>query len=139
MNILEIIERKAIEMRDGECWETTHKSSSNGYCRIKQRKLHRVAWEAYNAEPIPPGMMVCHTCDNRRCFNPEHLFLGTAKDNHDDCVSKGRATFPVKPRTYDYSLVHQMFNDGSTIQEIATLLGAHWTTIKRIVSELLAP
>jgi len=50
---------------------------------------HRKAWEDEHG-PIPPGMNVCHHCDNPPCINPDHLFLGTQKDNAVDMSRKGR-------------------------------------------------
>lgn len=55
----------------------------------KQLQAHRVAYEISKG-PIPEGLFVCHKCDNRRCINIEHLFLGTNKDNVDDMVAKSR-------------------------------------------------
>jgi hypothetical protein len=50
---------------------------------------HRFAWLASRGD-IPAGMEVCHRCDVTRCVNPDHLFLGTQRDNHLDSVRKGR-------------------------------------------------
>lgn len=55
----------------------------------RTRKMSRLVWEHYYG-PIPQGMCVCHECDNRKCINIEHLFLGTNRDNILDRTHKGR-------------------------------------------------
>jgi hypothetical protein len=55
----------------------------------RQLRAHRVAWELVNG-PIPPGMDLCHRCDNPPCCNVDHLFVGTRSDNMRDASSKGR-------------------------------------------------
>ncbi len=54
------------------------------------RTAHSIAWEIANNQPVPSGMMICHSCDYRLCCNPAHLFLGTAQDNTDDMIAKDR-------------------------------------------------
>lgn len=76
-----------------DCVISEHTAHSTGYARIRVNGVlhrhHRWVWEQANG-PIPPGMMVLHTCDVRNCINLEHLFLGTAKDNARDMAAKGR-------------------------------------------------
>lgn len=60
-----------------------------GYGKYRKRMLHRWVWElAYG--PIPPGMYICHRCDQPLCYRLDHLFLGTPAENTRDMVTKGR-------------------------------------------------
>jgi hypothetical protein len=76
-----------------ECWEWIPKPSSCGYGNVtykgKQRGAHRLAFLLTRGE-IPDSLFVLHRCDNRRCCNPCHLFLGTQTVNIADKVAKGR-------------------------------------------------
>lgn len=84
-----------IATEDGTaCWEWTAHRGSQGYGTLGtfkdgSERAHRFSWRLHRG-PIPTGMWVLHRCDNSRCVRPDHLFLGTAKDNSADMITKGR-------------------------------------------------
>lgn len=92
-----------VEIGDpAECWDWRAGVNKGGYGvfevgtsqRHQSASAHRVAWEVTAEEPVPPGLFVCHRCDNPRCCNPRHLFLGTPRENTRDMIAKGRRVAP---------------------------------------------
>ena|SRR3990167_3469696 len=89
----------------GPCWEWIGATHSAGYGLLgrggKDESLIRathVSWKIHTGQSVPKGMFVCHKCDNPPCTNPEHLFVGSPKDNLADARAKGRWIFSLKPR-----------------------------------------
>lgn len=73
-------------------WTGTIKETGYGRFHVKDRFIaaHRFSYEKEHG-PIPSGLCVCHSCDNPSCVNPDHLWLGTQKNNMQDCSAKSRA------------------------------------------------
>lgn len=72
-------------------WTASHMPEDYGHININRRPhvAHRVSFVLYGGH-IPKGRLVCHSCDNRLCVKPSHLFIGTFSDNLKDCWNKGR-------------------------------------------------
>jgi len=78
------------------CWLWLASVDKDGYGQfLYGKRAHRYSYEYYNGV-IPAGVCVLHKCDNPSCVNPEHLFLGTNRDNINDMVNKGRSLSGIK-------------------------------------------
>lgn len=148
------------------CWEWMGLCQRYGIIRINRsnKKVHRISWELFVGK-IPDGMFVCHHCDNAKCFNPEHLFLGTQTDNMQDAANKNRLKIPFCPknkkakgdkngmRTHPKILagekngrskltdkqrleIARRRSLGELRQDLAKEFGVHESQIRRIVSSL---
>ena len=123
---------------DGDCWRWTATRNSDGYGIIwlsgKYWLAHRFSYDLHFGE-IPVGLLVCHHCDTPDCVNPEHLFLGTQKDNMEDCDAKGRIrrgeTHPCAKLTLaDVNSIRDAIN--ITQRELAKEFGVGRSTIGEI-------
>ena len=83
----------SIENHINNCWIWIGNCNKQGYGKLTSKKKtwmsHRFSWMIYNGQ-IPPGLCILHKCDNPPCCNPDHLFIGTHKDNSKDMVIKKR-------------------------------------------------
>ena len=124
-----------------DCITTGKKPRSDGYVMVYYKgwraRAHRLAWEKANG-PIPKGMLVCHTCDNRACVNTAHMFLGTHADNNADMASKMRSTIGSRNPSAKLneaqvsSLRGELLAPGVSQKELATKYGVSMSTISNI-------
>lgn len=131
------------------CWEWLAYKNPKGYgtfaiSRKDRMYAHRASWLLHRGE-IPKGMYVLHRCDNPSCVNPEHLFLGTARDNTIDMLTKGRGgpltvggeRSPVSKLTDAQVVAIRLErSEGAKLHVIAARHGVTNATISRICAGL---
>lgn len=130
------------------CWEWLGSLSGGGYGqfylqhnkRTANVKAHRISWALSNGQD-PEDLFVLHTCDNRRCVNPAHLFLGTHQDNMEDRNRKGRqarqrgeACGTAKLTTSQVREIRNRQGAGESQRSLAKEYGVGQQTISRIVN-----
>lgn len=110
--------------------------ASSGYGKIgsgghsgRTLSAHRAAWEIVHGE-IPGKLQVLHRCDNKKCVNPQHLFLGTQSDNILDCIRKGRAV--RKLTDAEVLQIRQLYSPRMS-QRLADQFSVCASTVLRIV------
>lgn len=101
----------------GPCLVWTGPKTEKGYGRFRGERVHRVTYRL-KIGPIPEGRMVLHDCDVPPCFEPSHLYVGTAADNSADMVRRGRQNGPEGPRNGSAKLsrekvlrIRELYND----------------------------
>lgn len=128
---------------EDDCWHCLAGGKSAKYGKIWYRGRvidnHIASWIAHNGQ-VPEGKFVLHTCDYKRCINPDHLFLGTQQTNIDDMIAKGRKASQLGSNHGQALLnenkvvaIKRMLDEGEyTIKELADKFKVHPTTIGSI-------
>ena len=110
----------------GGCWLWTASQKEKGYGQFlhkgKMHRAHRLAWSLSGHELPARPLELAHTCDNRLCVNPAHLFVATHQQNMTDCMVKRRHTFGAKNCTakLNDALVLQLRAEGLRTTEAIT-------------------
>lgn len=128
-----------ILLKLGKCWIWTGSLDSWGYGQIyykyKRFQTHRLSFKIKYGE-IPRGMLICHKCDNPACIRPKHLFLGTAKDNIQDCIKKNRRGLEqTKLSKKDILIIRKLYKTKKYYQkEIAEMFEMSISQISNIIN-----
>lgn len=131
-----------------DCIESALAVRNTGYAARSYKGCktgaHRVAYiEAHGLSLSDiKGMLVLHSCDNRKCINPEHLSLGTYKDNYQDAKKKGRHTYGEKVGNHKLSVqdvldIRKKLSEGCTAVETSKIFGVAACTISAIRTKRL--
>ena len=124
------------------CWNWAGFSyNESGYGGIrsdtppyKKVRAHRVSWELHNG-PIPDGVDVLHRCDNPKCVNPDHLYLGSQADNMRDMIERGLWEPPNRSMSKQAAEKYrEMYKSGGlTYVQLAKIAGVAESTIGGII------
>ncbi len=120
-----------------KCWEWLGAGKGNGYGNVnvgrKNKPAHRLSYELFVGE-VPENLDVCHTCDVRYCVNPDHLFLGTRKQNMLDAVRKKRTAGGGRKhlREVEVQEIKRLLNLGTPTFKIIAATGIGRSTISDI-------
>lgn len=122
----------------GDCWEYQGKLDKGGYgtCSYEGEfwRVHRLSYYHYKGSLNEQDVL--HTCDNPKCFNPAHLFLGTHTDNMQDMSKKGRQRTPLgidHPQTYlSEQQVREIKQSKVSLKELSIKYNTTMATISNI-------
>lgn len=129
--------------RSPGCWTWIGYVRPNGYGSYKARgrnfQAHQLA-VLLDGRDVPRGLDVCHKCDNRRCVNPAHLYVGTRAQNMADCIARGRHNKPAgekhprcKLSDAQVAFIRQRAAAGEGINALGREYRVHGATVSRLV------
>lgn len=131
--------------KSGSCWLWIRATNAKGYGICAEGLVHRASYKMYNG-PVPEGKYVLHKCDVRNCCNPDHLYVGTQKDNVRDMYERNRSNTKGQPPGEKHSLAKlkdvqaiellAKSKAGESIKDLAQQYGIGSTQVRRIVSGL---
>ena len=129
------------KFRESGCLEITSHKGRNGYPgRIINGQwvdFHRSALQVVLGRSIRPGLYACHTCDNKQCVSPDHLYEGTPQDNVRDKVQRGRqyrgvSCWTAKLTEEDVRTIKTRLSEGEIGSTLAKAYNVTQATISRI-------
>lgn len=141
----EIRIKSKIKIDGNGCWNWTEKLNHDGYAKIyyidRYLPAHRASYEIFVCK-VPRDKIVCHKCDNRKCINPDHLYIGTHKENRKDALDRNRVTFLTgeKHQNSKYSDIQRQdmrnkYISGIPVRQICQEYNALYSTILYIVKK----
>jgi DNA-binding CsgD family transcriptional regulator len=147
------IEEGKVDFLDNGCWQWNKAKSAKGYAVVKingcVKRVHRLVLSEKLDRPLLKGLLACHTCHNRSCINPSHLYEGTAQNNIDDMIKAGRMNRTRGKRDgesmsmVDFhqrnAFIKSMRLEGMSQKAIALKLDIHDSTVSRVLKTLRTP
>jgi predicted DNA-binding protein (UPF0251 family) len=153
-NILDRLLEKAKIKDVNNCWEW-QAATASGYGTMRDEHMmmdgaHRISWRLFNNKWIPANYVVMHSCDNKLCINPNHLSIGSQKDNVIDMFKKNRQVSPEylskilsketgeKNRNAKLNKeivleIRKLYSENISQREIARRLNVHYANVWAIV------
>ena len=122
-----------------DCWEWNGATYANGYGQTRAKwspddYAHRTAYLLFKGD-IPEGKLVRHRCDNRNCVNPDHLEIGTKKENNYDALERNPKACGRKLQPEEYPKILARWANGELLKDIAKEYGMNWKSISRAIKK----
>lgn len=130
----------------GNCWIWIRAKTGSGYGTFKRGSnyvlAHRMSYELFKGS-IKEGLFICHSCDNRSCINPNHLWEGTQSENMKDCFDKGRSGLKFGDKHPNAKLsfakarkIRELYSSGNIDQyQLASKFGVHRNIISAVINK----